>query len=462
MSDLFSLLGLAARALEAQRYGLDVTGQNISNVNTPGYTRRSVVLAEVPPYDRLSAGGGVNIEAVVAARTPFIDARLFQEQPALGRHGAILDGLAVVQTALGPPGASLDAALASFYNSFGALTQDATSTTARQQVIYTGQALAKTFNELAERFAVAQRDADAEVRTSVDQVNGLASRVAALNGAIAAADANEVDALHDQQSVALKSLAGLIDIGVMTRQDGGVDVSIGNGRALVVGNNTYPLTTTTSPPLGFASVVATGADVPADITSEITGGRLGGLIQLRDVLLPGYADRLDRLAYGVASDVNALHRSGFDLNGAQGTDFFVPLASQAGAARSMAVDASIAADPSLVVAAAVPTAGNNDIARAIAALQDAPMTGTSTKPVDAWSELVYRVGADASSAAQEQRSHHQVIEQLEALRNQISGVSLDEEAAMLMKFQRAYEANARFFGVANQALDVLMQMVRSS
>jgi flagellar hook-associated protein 1 FlgK len=461
MSDLFSLLGAAARALEAQQYGLNVTGQNIANVNTHGFARRSIVFAEVPPTDPRSAGGGVDVEAVIAARAPLIAARLFQEQPAGTREGTIADRLSVIQTGLGTPGASLDASLAAFYNSHSALAQDPTSAVARQQVVAEGTLLARSFNDLSSRFDSARRDADRELRQTVEQVNALAQQIAMLNKGIASGSAN-ADTLRDQQSVALDSLSELIDVGVIQRQDGGVDLSIGNGRALVVGNDSFALTATSALPLGFASLISQGADVPTDVTSEITGGRIGGLIHVRDVLVPAYADRLDQLAYGVATDVNNLHRGGFDLNGAPGGDFFVQPAAGAGAARLMAVTNAVAADTSLVVASSSSSAaGNNDVARAIAALQDAPMTGSPLKPVDAWGDLVYRIGADAKTAADAQAGHEQIAQQLETLRDQISGVSLDEEAAMLMKFQRAYEANARFFSAADQSLEVLMNMVRS-
>jgi flagellar hook-associated protein 1 FlgK len=461
MSDLFSLLGIASKALDAQQYGLDVTGQNIANVNTQGYTRRSVVFEEVPPSDSLSAGGGVDVQAVVAARTPLIDARLYQEQPAAARDGAVADQLSVVETALGAPGASLDASLAAFYNAFGALAADPTSAVARQQVVAQGQLLSGSFNDLASRFDSAARDADTALRQTLDQVNALAQQIAALNGAIASAPAGAVDALKDQQAAALQSLSSLIDIGVMNRQDGGVDVTIGNGRALVVGANPYSLTASSNPPQGFATIIAAGAAVPTDVTGEITGGRIGGLLQVRDVLVPSYAARLDQLAYAVATDVNALHTSGFDLNGAPGGNFFAPPSAVAGAARSLAVDAAVSADPSLVAAAGSPAAGNNGVARAIAALQDAPMGGSTKTPVGAWGDLVYRVGLDARAAADGRSGHEQVSQQLETLRSRISGVSLDEEAAMLMKFQRAYEANARFFSTASQTLDMLLQMVNS-
>jgi flagellar hook-associated protein 1 FlgK len=259
----------------------------------------------------------------------------------------------------------------------------------------------------------------------------------------------------------LASLSELVDVTVTHNADGTIDVSVGSGRSLVVGANTFALTATSTAPQGFAQIISDGAAVPTDVTTEITGGRIAGLLQLRDVLIPQYQTQLDQLAYGVATDVNTLATSGYDLSGTAGVNFFAPPSGVAGAAQQMAVNSAVVADSSLVVASATTAAGNNDIARAIAALQDQPITGTTARPVDAWGNLVYSVASDSRSATQARASHDQVIQQLKNLKDQISGVSIDEEAAMLLKFQRSYEANAKFFQVTDQALDLLMSLVRT-
>ena len=196
---------MASRALDAQRYGLDVTGQNIANVNTAGYTQRSVVFSEVPPLDPWSAGGGVDVQKLVAARAPLIEARLQFEQPASSREGAIADHLAVVEADLGQPGASLDAALARFYNTYAALAQSPTSATARQQVIIEGQTLSRTFNDLSASFSDAQTNADRELRDTVSQVNQLAKQIADINAGIASAG-------HGERRWAPRSAVGRVGV----------------------------------------------------------------------------------------------------------------------------------------------------------------------------------------------------------------------------------------------------------
>jgi flagellar hook-associated protein 1 FlgK len=461
MSDLFTMLGITARALEAQRFGLDVAGQNLANLNTPGYTRRTAQLAEVPPLDPWSVGGGVTATGVSSSRAPLIDTRLRIEQPALARESAVADHLDAIDSSFGLPGASLDAALAQFYNTYGTLAENPASTTARQQVVTEGQSLASAFAAMADRLQTAQRSADAELRDVASQVNALATQLASLNTAIAGASGAAAENLKDQQSVVLASLSELAGIQTIVHDNGTVDATIGSGRALVVADHVYPIELQSQPPDGLAALVTKGAATSVDLSQELTSGRLAGLLSVRDVLVPGYMNQLDTLAYGVASDVNTLARSGYDGNGASGTDFFVQPATTSGAARLMAVSAGVAADASLVVAGATATSGDNAIARAVVALQDRPMTGSAARPSDAWGELVFRVGSDARSAAQARDSHDQVVQQLNNLRDQVSGVSIDEETATIMRFQRAYEANARFFQVTDSTLDLLMQLVRA-
>ena len=126
-------------------------------------------------------------------------------------------------------------------------------------------------------------------------------------------------------------------------------------------------------------------------------------------------------------------------------------------ASSITVSAAISADPGKVAAAAVPVPGDNQSARALAALKDgAVLNGGSF--TDAWAQLVYRVGTDSQTAQQELASRKELVAQVESLYDAVSGVSLDEEAMTMLRFQRAYEANARFFRAIDEAIQTLLNM----
>jgi flagellar hook-associated protein 1 FlgK len=449
---LLSSLSAVSGSLDAQRYGLTVAGQNIANLNTDGYVRRSVLLTEVQP----GLGGGVQATGVQAYRDSFIEARLRAEALPEQRAGAIADSLAVVETALGAAGTSVDQGLTAFFDSFAALAQDPTSAIARQGVLLQGSLLAKGFQEVSSRLDDTVVAADAQVRDGVTEINSLAAKIATLNTAIHSTAGGDAETLKDQLGVALKSLAGLTTTAVLTRSDGGIDVTIGNGRPLVIGDTSYALGITSVGPGGLASVTLGGQDV----TSELSDGKVGGLLYARDTLIPGYKTQLDQLAFSVTQQVNTAHQAGYNLNGATGANFFTPHAA-AGAAAAFAVNPAIAADPRLIAASASGTVGDNQTAQAIAALRDARVSGAGNSTfTQSWSQLVYQVGSDAQAAIATQKGRQDIVDTLSRLRDSVSGVSLDEEAGTMLKFQRAYEANAKYFSAVGDMLDTLMGMVR--
>ena len=142
------------------------------------------------------------------------------------------------------------------------------------------------------------------------------------------------------------------------------------------------------------------------------------------------------------------------------TTFAGPPAGVAGAAAALAVDPALAADPRKIAASQSGAAGDNEVAKAIAGLRDARvLNGGTTTLSGSWAQLVYRVGSDSANARTAQATRGEVVSQIARLRDSVVGVSLDEEAASLMKFQRAYEANARFFSTVDQLLGTLLNMV---
>jgi flagellar hook-associated protein 1 len=446
---LLVMLSTTARALEAQRAGLAVTGNNLANLNTVGYVRRRIQLAEGDP-----AIGGVDVVGVRATRDRLLEARLRQELPAESRDTTIADSLSVVEAILGAPGQGLDANLTAFFDAFHSLALDPTSSVMRDSVVTQGRTLASAFNDLAARLEDARRAADAGIRAGVDEINALTTQLAEINAAITSANGADVEALTDEQTMVLKRLAELADVSVTHRSDGATDVSIANGRPLVVGNRSFDLVNDTTP-AGFTAVTVGGVD----ITSLIARGSLAGFIEVRDTYVPQYQSRLDDLAFGVAQEVNALHQTGTDLNGGTGNDFFTPLGSATGAAAALTMDAALLANSDLVAASQTGAIGDNGIAMALADLRDARVMGGNATFSESWGQLMYRVGTDAMMTRGQAQSHHDVVTQVGNLLEQVEGVSLDEEAAILMRFQRGYEANAKYFSTIDGLLDTLMNMV---
>lgn len=450
MSGLFTMLTSTSRALDAQRAGLAVAGQNIANLNTDGYARRAIQLGE----DRL---GGVEILGIRARRDTLLDARVRHELPAEAREGALADALAVIETSLGTTGASIDGRLTAFFDAFSSLASDPTSVVARDAVVSEGRLLARSFADMSARLDASAREADAGIRGSAGELNALAARVSSLNGAIATANGANIAGLVDERTLVLQQMSEIADVQVLHRSDGAADVAIGNGQPLVVGGRSFDIQVTDTPPDGFAQLTTNGAD----ITHAIERGRIAGLVAARDASVPAYREALDQLAYQVTEQVNAVHQTGYGLGGTTGQAFFTTLGTPNGAASAMSVDAAVLADSTLVAAGATTAPADNQVARALADLRSARGMANQATFGESWGQLVYRVGLDTATARAQQEARHTVVAQVEQMRDQVSGVSLDEEAGNMLKFQRAYEANARYFTAVDDLLDTLLNMARA-
>ena len=211
MSGLFGMLSTTARSLDAQRYGLDAAGQNIANVNTPGYSRRVVDFGAVPPTsERLNAGNGVEVLGVRRLRDRFLDRRLFQENPAQNRESALAEALGVVESSLGAPNATLNARLNQFFDAFSAPGPgaDVEHRAGRRA----GQGPGAGRRDPRHRRplpAGAARQPTAASATRSTEINSLANRLASLNDRIANADASGTLTLRDEQNEVVRELSSL-------------------------------------------------------------------------------------------------------------------------------------------------------------------------------------------------------------------------------------------------------------
>lgn len=457
MSGLFDSLSVASTSLNAQRMGLDLVGQNLANVNTEGYSKRQIVLTERAPTDVNSAGRGVTVAEIRSTRDGFIQSRMAQEQPAGSMDSTVADALSVAEAALGDAGSSLDTSLEQFFSAFSALSENPASPELRDGVARQGEALAQMFHDISDRLTTVASDADGAISASVGEINRLTGQVGRYNAEIATANGRDVASIIDARDVTLQKLSKLADVMTSQRADGAIDVSMGRGRALVVGASVTTLSLSNEP--GTGNTIVLLADT--DISGDIQGGKIAGQMAIRDRYIPDYLDKLDTLANDFGTAVNDLHETGIDANGDAGVAFFGLSGTVAGAASTITMNAAIVGDPQLVAASTTGALGDNGVARQIGALRDARvLAGGTATAANMWGRLVYAVGADAASASSSRDGRRAVMDQLTRLRDAASGVSIDEEAAALMKFQRAYEANARFFMTVNNAIDVLMGMVQ--
>ena len=264
--------------------------------------------------------------------------------------------------------------------------------------------------------------------------------------------------LRDEQTEVIGKLSELLDVEVIEHADGTAQVTYGYGRPLVIGRTAYPLAVQSAPVTGLAQIYS---DV-SNTTGEIAGGRSPGssIPATRSSPAIARASTSWRTRWCRRSTRGTTRAS--RCAGVDAPVFFQPLASAAGAASLMTMNAAVVADPSLVAAGGIAaTPGDNTGARALAGLRDARvLSGGTATFSDFYTDIVYEAGEARSFALSEARTHGEVVRQIQNLRDSVSGVSLDEEAAAMMRFQRAYEASARFFTTVNQTLDTLLNLGR--
>jgi len=249
----------------------------------------------------------------------------------------------------------------------------------------------------------------------------------------------------------MTQLSQLVDVQSIQADGTSLTLTTSGGAALVVGNQSFKLTTQTNSTTGFQDVFSQGKD----ITSSINGGNLAGDIQLRDQEIPLLQSSLDTLASGIANSVNTQHAAGFDLNGRAGGNIFVPPTGVAGSAINLAVAIS---DPNLIAASADGTAGNNDNATALANLQSQNIIA-GQNPINYYSGIVFQVGNDASNASAGLSAEQLIVQQLQDQQNAVSGVSLDQEGANLVQFQNAYTAASRVASIIASLFQTTINMI---
>jgi flagellar hook-associated protein 1 FlgK len=472
MTQLFGLLSIGAGALLSQQRAISVTGNNIANVNTPGYSRQRLNMQTNLPVDSPVGliGFGVQTTTVERVYDRFLGVQVNNESANLGRWEAQRGALERVEVVFDESGGyGLNQALSNFWNSWQDLSMNPSGTVERSVVATNSQALADTIRQKYADLEQAQVDIDAAVRSGVEDINRLTAEIADLNRKIARTESGGTvmaNDYRDSRDLALKQLSEIIGINSFEDSGGQVVVSVGSGRVLVESGNNYALTPTDPP--GHVGIEWPGTPLP--ITSEITSGKMAGWLQTRDTKIAGYMSDLNGLAQTLATEVNALHVGGFGLDGViTGTIFFE--VSGPDFASNMAVNQDILDNPNLIAAASaagtVPGDASNaaDIADLRTALtmggdpDTIPITPPTSTFDDAANALVGQVGHDVQEAKTYESHQADMLAYLDNYRESVSGVNLDEEMVNLVKYQAAYNAAAKMITMGDDMLNTLMNMI---
>lgn len=447
-----SLLGIniAARSIETAQRELEITGQNISNANTPGYSRQIAITRPVSGAaamgrdlsgSPLAPGGGVEISQVLRAHAYWLDGTADALSAQTGQTGIDQQYSTSVENLLQEPGsAGLQTTLDQFYAAFNNLATQPGQMPARDNVLRAGEALATKFRQLTDGLGDLSRTVVQSAKESIDNINHLAQQVANLNQAIGQAQAagEAPNELIDQRDQILQNLTKIAGATVSGRDGGALVVSIG-GMAVVQGEHASTLSL--APGNGINIV-----DGDTGTAIQLTGGELRAQQQWVQTTIPGYTQQISGLRDQLASTVNALHTSGKDLNGANGLPFYVQDPDG-----NLAVNPALEADASKVVAGDG-TAGDGAIAQQIAGLRTA-----ANSILPGYQGLVAQIGAASADSSQFAAQSQASLQQIQEMQGSESGVNLDEELAKMVTQQHAYAASARLLTVFDSVLSTLIQ-----
>jgi flagellar hook-associated protein 1 FlgK len=477
MSNLISSLTAAAGALDAYSQVLDVVQNNVANSSTPGYANQTQPL-ESMPFDPVAGyAGGVRAGQIESSRDEYAEQAVQQQSTLLGQAQQDVSSLTSLQSLFDVTGSSgISSAFNNLFQAFSAWGQTPTSTVARQNVIEQATDVADAFQQTATGLAQVAQDTNQQLQQTVTAVNQMAGQLAGFNHQIMNGDRNDAG-LDAQIHSTLEQLSQDVGITASQQSDGTYTVLLNGQTPLVIADRAYDLSVEpvsndpASPnPLGPAHqsiVSSTGADV----TSNVSTGQLGSLLNLTNSVLPGYLGdqnqpgSLNTLALQFASNVNNLLTQGYQTDGANpvpGVALFAWGANNpTNVAQSLQVDPTVTPDRLAAIDLGPPEVSNG-VPLALSQLAN-PTDGNDEigglSYTEYYASMASNVGTLLSNSNDQLQIQQSAVAQAQNVRQQISGVSLDQEAAILIQFQQAYEAVSKLITVLDQltqdALNIL-------
>jgi flagellar hook-associated protein 1 FlgK len=460
------LLNIARTGLSVSQAQIAVASQNVTNAQTPGYSRQRLrVEASYPMVLPQGVfGTGVQADGAERMRNELLDWTFRRDSQAASFSEERRNALQSVENILGEPSATgLASSFEQLWSSWSDLSTNPNSAAARGVVRQRGSQVAAQLNQYGNQIVDAQTVMRTRLLETVERVNALSGQVADINARIVAAEAsgNEAPDMRDQRDAKIDELAALVGATSYPQADGSVNVNIG-GDSLVDGANfktvrlQAPLNDPTRLSLALGGLSQSGG--PTETMYQIGGGIAGMLDSYNDVF-PDALAQLDGVASALVTNTNTLHRAGFIGTTAAG-DFFDATRTTA---RTIRLDSTIEANVNLVAASGVSgQSGDNTVALAISQMRSTQFTvnGTTASIGEGYRTVVASIAANVSAANGTADAMRALTSQADARRESIKGVSIDEEMVNLMKFQQSYAAAARLISVVDELSQTLINLGR--
>ncbi len=478
MAGLFNSLNAARTSLEVNQKSIEVVGNNISNVNTEGYSRQ---YTELTPYPSMNfgdffVGQGVKVSDVSRDHDVFIQNQLVDKSSDLGFQSAQSRPLAELERILTVTEDNLATDIDQFFDSWQELSASPSDLVLRDIVIQRGDLLSTNFNGIVNDLNTVQDNINDSLISKVGDVNSKLTEIADLNERINNIEVNgqSANTARDRRETLARELA--ISIGAQSyyANNGMLTVQLPGGLPLVQSNSAMSLVTNTVGAQVNIELVAGGTT--RTLSEKSLGGEFEGLLYLRDSFIPDLETDLDKLAYEISVQVNTQHSAGAGLDSVSGRNFFVdppnlgaapPTDPWLDAARGIAVQVTLAEEIAAASAPAAPgppttliAPGDNRNALILADLDESYLIGGIDNFNSFYGKMTSRVGIETNQNALSMQGAEDAVVQLENLRDSLVGVSLEEEMIDLIQFQRGFESSAKFLTTIDEMMDTVLSIKR--
>lgn len=468
-----SILNIAKNALSASQVGLQVTSHNISNVNTKGYARQSPVFEEASPSSigGLLIGNGVKVESIIRYADKYIEKQLNLKNNELQENTIYSQYYERVEGILNEDSNKLTSYITDFFNAWQELSTDPQSTALREGVLASAKNMTRSINNIYNGLKNLQIELNNKLKMEIEDINRLTSSIADLNKMIfeGASSTSEANDYITKRNEYIKELSGKLDINYFEDEYGRATILTSKGKALVDGGQSWQLDVMDDENTGFYKVVWKDfSGKSTDITNNIQGGSIYGILRMRDGEINNFISDMDELAKAIINEVNNIHKNGYTLNhNTASTDpdnilFFKDITGSY--SKDMAISDEVLNDIKNIAASSkIDEAGRpigNDVALNIASLLEQKiLKDSSSTIVEFTSTITNKIGQLSKSAKDLFEYSEDTMQVMEKQRESVSGVSLDEEMANLIKFQYAFQAATRLFTVADNLFQSLLDAV---
>ena len=460
------LMSIARSGLAASQAQIATASQNVTNAQTPGYSRQRVTL--IPGYPELrpqgNFGTGVMVDGVERMRDQLLDAGYRRDAQSASFNEERRDALQAVENILGEPSESgLASTLDQFWSAWSDLSTNPDSAAARAVVRQRGKQIATQLNTYGNQIVDGQTVERARLLTIADRVNTLSAQVADINSRIIAAEAAGTQSpdMRDQRDLKIDELASLIGATAYPQADGSVNINVG-GDSIVDGAD-YKKIRIQSPASDPTKLGVALGDKPASggngENMYQVGGQMGGTLDAYNTIYPAALTELDGFALALVKETNEAHTTGF-VGAVAAGNFF---SSAFTTARTIQLDSTIVADVSKIAASGISgEPGDNKTAIALSQLRDklVLVNGQTASLNEGYRNVASSIATSVSAANGLSTAARTLATQSDGRRESIKGVSIDEEMVNLMKYQQSYAAAARLISVVDELSQTLINMAR--